>query len=362
MTAPVRIARLFLVAALAATLWCATAWKGAAEEAGVPSFDGNSGWLNGPALTPAALSGKIVLVDFWEYTCVNCLRTLPYLRDWYRKYRDDGLVIVGVHSPEFDFSGNSQNVEAASKRLGVTWPVVLDDNFNIWKRYRNDGWPHEYLYARDGTLVDSVSGEGQYPQTEVKIQSLIKASDPHAQLPPIMALLPQDSYDKPGAVCYPMTPEILLERTRVANATAFNRGSQDTNYQDSPGSHLDGAIYLQGYWRATPDAVVSASSDGYLDVRYHAIQLLSVMKPEQGGSTRVNVTQDGHPIPRSDAGADLHFDANGASYVDVDTPRAYELVNNAKYAQHELRLMPERYGVGIYSFAFESCEAGSDAK
>jgi thiol-disulfide isomerase/thioredoxin len=329
---------------------------------GVPSFEGNTGWLNSAPLSPASLGGKIVLVDFWEYTCVNCLRTIPYLRDWYRKYKDDGLVIVGVHSPEFDFSAESANVAAASKRLGVTWPVVLDNNFTIWKRFHNDGWPHEYLYGPDGTLVESISGEGRYQETEAKIQSLILASDPHAKMPPIMALLPQDSYDKPGAVCYPMTPEILLERTRVANATALNRGPQDSHYQDDPSSHRDGAIYLEGYWRATPDAVISASSDGYLSLRYHAIQILSVMKPEQGGSTRVDVTQDGHPIARNEAGADLRFDASGGSYVDVDAARAYELVNNARYAQHDIRLTPQRYGVGIYSFAFESCEAGSDGK
>jgi thiol-disulfide isomerase/thioredoxin len=359
---PARAARFFLVALLIAALWSGGCRKSSAGETGVPSFEGNSGWLNSPALSAAGLRGKIVLVDFWEYTCVNCLRTLPYLRDWYRKYKDDGFTIVGVHSPEFDFSAQSANVAAASKRLDVTWPVVLDNDFTIWKRYNNDGWPHEYLYGRDGALVESVSGEGGYPQTEAKIQSLIAASGPHVQLPPVMALLPQDSYDKPGAVCYPMTPEILLERTRVANATALNRGPQDSNYVDDPAAHRDGAIFLQGYWRAAPDAVVSASSDGYLSLRYHAIQILSVMKPERGGSIRVNVTQDGHPVPRGEAGADVRFDASGGSYVVVDAARAYELINNARYAQHDVRLSPEGYGAGIYSFAFESCEAGSDGK
>lgn len=358
----VRIARLAFVAAATAAFAFATLWKSAADEAAIPSFAGNSGWLNSTPLAPADLRGKIVLVDFWEYTCVNCLRTLPYLRDWYGKYRDAGFTIVGVHSPEFGFSGDSPNVSAAAKRLGVTWPVVLDDNFNIWKRYHNDGWPHEYLYDRNGNLVDSVSGEGHYPETEAKIQALLRQSDPHAQLPPIMALLPQDSYDKPGAVCYPITPEILFERTRVTNATSLNRGAQETNYIDNPSAHRDGGVYLQGYWRGTDQAMISASSDGYLILPYRAIQVLSVMKPESGGSTRVDVTQDGHPIAHGEAGSDLQYDSGGTSYVQVDAPRAYELVNNTRYAQHELKLAPQRYGVGIYSFAFESCEAGSDTK
>jgi thiol-disulfide isomerase/thioredoxin len=356
------IVRLAFVAIAAAGLATSTLWRSSADESAIPSFAGNSGWLNTAPLTAADLRGKIVLVDFWEYTCVNCLRTLPYLRNWYAKYHDAGFTIVGVHSPEFAFAGESQNVAAAAKRLEVTWPVVLDDNFNLWKRYRNDGWPHEYLYDRNGNLVDSVSGEGHYPETEAKIQALVRQSDSNAKLPPIMALLPQDSYDKPGAVCYPITPEIVLERTRVANATALNRGSQETNYIDDPSAHRDGSIYLQGYWRGTPEAMISASSDGYLILPYRAIQVVSVMKPDAGGSTRVDVSQDGRPIARAEAGSDLRYDAGGASYVAVDAPRAYELVNNARYAQHELKLAPQRYGVGVYSFAFESCEAGSSTK
>ncbi|HTA37849.1 MAG TPA: redoxin domain-containing protein, partial [Candidatus Acidoferrales bacterium] len=139
-----RIARLVFVAVATAALAFAAQWKSSAGETAIPSFAGNTGWLNSASLGAADLHGKIVLVDFWEYTCINCLRTLPYLRDWYAKYRDAGFTIVGVHSPEFGFSGDSQNVAAAAKRLGVTWPVVLDDGFSIWKRYRNDGWPHEY--------------------------------------------------------------------------------------------------------------------------------------------------------------------------------------------------------------------------
>jgi hypothetical protein len=119
---------------------------------------------------------------------------------------------------------------------------------------------------------------------------------------------------------------------------------------------------LQGYWRNTGEAVVSASSDGYATLPYRAIQVLSVMKPENGVPTRVDVTQDGRPLARADAGSDVRFDPGGGSYVDVDAPRAYDLVDNAKYAQHTLQLKPERYGVGIYSFAFESCEAGSDTR
>ncbi len=327
----------------------------AAQADRLASFDGGAGWINSPALTPAQLQGKVVLVDFWEYTCINCLRTLPYLREWYRRYHDKGLVIVGVHTPEFHFSGERANVVAATKRLGVEWPVVLDDQFTIWKRYGNSIWPHEYLYDQNGKLVDSVEGEGAYQQTEAKIQSLLKSTNPKLSFPPVMALLPADSYDKPGAVCYPKTAEILIDTTPIANASAFNDPSRDTNYADTAKGHADGKIYLQGFWHATPQAVVSGGTNGQLALRYHAIQVMAVMKPEEGSPVRVDVTQDGKAIARSDAGTDIHYDGND-SYVLVDTPRSYDLVMNAHYGQHDLRLSPQRYGAGIYDFAFESCE------
>ena len=119
------------------------------------NFDGATGWLNTAPLTPQALRGKIVLIDFWEYTCINCLRTLPYLREWYRRYHDQGFVILGVHTPEFDFSGKSENVAAGAARLGATWPIVLDDRYAIWKRYDNNVWPRELLYDQDGRLVET---------------------------------------------------------------------------------------------------------------------------------------------------------------------------------------------------------------
>src|SRR6185437_11098435 len=225
-------------APLAVTLICAFAWiAGGAAYAQSRSqtmrgFDGASGWINSPPLAPQALRGKVVLVDFWEYTCINCLKTLPYLRAWYQRYHSDGFVIVGVHSPEFAFSGQRDNVAAAVKRLGVTWPVAIDDRMEIWQRYGNQAWPGEYLYDQNGALVEQRYGEGGYPQTEAKIQALLKARDPALKMPPVMALLPQDSYAKPGAVCYLQTPEILVGPNRsdaIANMPRFLDPGRDTS-------------------------------------------------------------------------------------------------------------------------------------
>ncbi|MBV9718585.1 MAG: redoxin family protein [Candidatus Eremiobacteraeota bacterium] len=319
-------------------------------------FEGGAAWINSAPLTPQELRGKVVLVDFWEYTCINCLRTVPYLREWYRRYRDDGFTIVGVHTPEFGFSGNRTNVTAAAQRLGITWPIVLDDRAAIWKRYGNDIWPHEFLYDQDGRLIESVLGEGAYPQTEARIQALLKRGNPHLALPPIMALLPQDSYDKPGAMCYPKTPELVVGHQPVANGGAIETPAQNNNYSFAASNPQDGAIYLRGYWRRTSEAMVSGENNGGLVLRYHAIQVIAVMKPEDGGSIRVEITQDGAPISRGDAGKDIRYDNRGSSYVEVNAARAYDIVMNAQYASRTLTLLPKSDGLGIYDFAFESCE------
>lgn len=326
---------------------------------GIPNFDGNTGWINSPPLTPDDLRGKTVLVDVFEYTCINCLRTLPYLREWYRRYHRYGFEIISVQTPEFHFSGERQNVEAAARRLGITWPIVLDDNGTIFKRYHSDGWPHEYLYAPNEQLIESFAGEGGYPETEGRIQAILHVTQPQLTFPPVMALLPQDNYDEPGAVCYPMTPELLVGRRPVADATSQNANRMmDSDYVDSNPNHLDGAIYLQGYWHMTPEAAVSDASGAYFAMRYHAIQVDVVMKPERGGAIRVNVTLDGRPVPREDAGSDVKYDANGTSYVNVNAPRSYDIVGiSARWApERELKLMPQGAGLGIYDVAFESCE------
>jgi len=359
-----------MLAAVGAALICVSGSVHAApapapDADSLQNFDGAAGWLNGSRRTPAELRGNVVLVDFWEYTCINCLRTLPYLKAWYARYHDKGFEIVGVHSPEFGFSGDRSNVAAAAARLGVTWPVALDDTHAIWLRYGVASWPTEELFDQDGKLVETQVGEGNYPQTEGKIQSLLTSKKPDLHLPPVMALLPQDGYDKPGSVCYPQTPETYVgpwHGQMIANAGAFNDPSTDSAYQDPGSPHREGAVYLRGYWHATKDdqAMVSGDGNASLALTYKAIQVLAVLKAESGASIRVNVTQDSKPVARKDAGPDVRFDVNGLTYVSVDAARAYEILDNAHFGQHDLRLMPQRYGVGIYSFAFESCEVGSD--
>ena len=140
------------------------------------------GWINSPPLTPAALKGKVVLYDFWTYSCVNCVRTIPYIRSWYDRYRANGLVVIGVHSPEFDFEKNHANVRRAVKKLGVDYPVALDDDMTIWNTFGNQYWPADYLYNRSGHQADVHFGEGGYTATENEIRKLlgVSSSSPRA--------------------------------------------------------------------------------------------------------------------------------------------------------------------------------------
>lgn len=320
----------------------------------MPSLAGATAWLGSPPLTRAQLQGKVVLVDFWEYTCLNCLRTLPYLRTWYQRYHDEGLEIIGVQAPEFAFSGEASHVKDAMARLHITWPVVIDDHRTLWNRFGVQAWPTELLFDQHGHLISEIVGEGNYQHTEAEIQHLLVAQNPHLAMPRLMELLPQDNYLKPGAVCYPDTPEILMAETQVADAPQDARMGQFASYTD-PGSHQDGRVYLEGDWNVRKQSVEYDGGNGYFDIPYHAIDVSVVMTPGEK-SNRVDVTENNKPVPRADAGKDLRYDARGNSYVDVDASRSYALIANAAFGHYDLALAPSDPGLRIYDVAFESCE------
>jgi thiol-disulfide isomerase/thioredoxin len=328
------------------------------------SFDGGQGWINSKPLSPAALAGKVVLVDFWEYTCVNCLATLPYQKAWFDRYAKYGFTIVGVHTPDFSFSAEPRNVDAAVRRLGIEWPVVLDDERAIWDRYGNEVWPRQLLFDASGRLIADHAGEGDYPEMERQIQDALHRVDPSARFPAVMGYLPRDSYAKPGAVCYRHTPEMYVGPGHGAgalgNPQGYGRNGRIIAYTDAP-PHGDGRAYLQGPWSTDGQALVSATGapGPHLTVRYQAIQAVAVLA-SGGAPLRVLVYQDGAPLPARDAGSDVRYDAAGRSYLEVDAPREYEVVLNKHFGQHELELLPQAAGLGVYAFDFEACEVGAD--
>jgi len=326
-----------------------------------PELVGGVKWLNSKPLRLSQLRGKVVLIDFWEYTCVNCIRTLPYLESWHEKYASKGLVVIGVHTPEFAFARLNANVARAAKKFGLKYPLVVDSQYAIWNAYSNRFWPAKYLVDKDGNIRYFHFGEGAYDSTERQIQKLLREANPKVKLPNLGKALRIE--DKAGAVCYPVTPELYAGYLRgVKNDTLGNRTQYKPNkvvrYKD-PGNHRDGLIYFSGKWKNAAEAMISTRKTPYpqdhVALRYHALEVNVVLKPEAGEPVRVWVYHDNKRVTKADAGADVRFDEQGRSYMVVDEPRMYNVIKNAKFGHHELRLAVSVPGLGIYAFTFVSC-------
>jgi thiol-disulfide isomerase/thioredoxin len=334
-----------------------------ASEIRAPEFSAGLTWLNTPhPLTMAELRGKVVLVDFWEYTCVNCIRTLPYLKAWNERYKDKGLVIIGVHTPEFHFAREAANVARAVKEFGLTYPIIVDSDQAVWNAYSNRYWPAKYLVDAKGFVRATHFGEGSYGDTEQTIQGLLREANPSVSLPTILE--PVRGEDRPGAVCYPVTPELYAGYLRGAlgNTEGYSPGKL-VSFRD-PGGYRDGLLYARGSWLNEPEALIHtrkrAQPDDYIAIRYHAIQVNTVLKPEQSRPVRLYVTQDGKPVSKQDKGDDLRYTEDGRSYLLVEQPRMYSVIKNAKWGAHTLKLATADEGVGLYSFTFASCTVGGE--
>jgi thiol-disulfide isomerase/thioredoxin len=315
-------------------------------------------WVNSEPLSIASLRGRAVLIDFWDYTCVNCLRTLPYVIEWHGRYKDHGLVVVGVHAPEFSFAKELDGVKKAIESFGIEYPVVMDNGYSIWQAYANRHWPAKYLVDTAGYIRYYHFGEGAYEETEQAIQTLLREILPEMQLPEIMP--PVRDTDAPGAACYRVTPEVYLgyQRGRIGNPAGLVP-KQTATYTDV-GPHAEGFFYLSGEWTADEEHVMKpwgSSSASAITIRYTAKEVNLVMNPLLGRTCRVFVTQDEEPIATDDAGQDVVFDQNGKAFVDVDSPRMYRFVNNREIGSHELALTTETPGLALYAYTFVSCVA-----
>jgi thiol-disulfide isomerase/thioredoxin len=327
-----------------------------------PPLDPGLKWLNSEPLSMPKLKGKVVLLDFWEYTCVNCIRTLPYLKAWHDKYRDKGLVILGVHTPEFQFARTEANVAKAAKDFGLKYPIVVDSDYAVWRAYGNRYWPAKYLIDKDGFVRYLHFGEGGYENTESWVQKLLKELDPKLEMPPLNPLI--RGADKPGAVCHPVTPELYIGYERGTHERSFGNPEgyhpgRKASFSD-PGKWEDGKVYANGEWENTPEALISSKEEpwpkAYIGIKYHALEVNSVMRPEQGKPVKIWVYHDGKPVAEKDKGDDIRYDKQGRSFLILDQPRMYNIIKNASFAQRTLKLATAEPGMGIYSFTFVSCE------
>ncbi len=298
----------------------------------VPGLGAAAGWLNGPPLGPDDLAGKVVVYDFWTYSCVNCVRTLPHLRAWWDRYREDGLVIVGVHSPEFEFERDHANVERAVRDLRVEWPVALDDDMHIWRAFANRYWPAKYVADRDGQLRYVHFGEGRYDETEDVLRALLgvdegspRAGDPDEEPPP------SDE----------VTRETYLGSLR--GRTASPEGTRDNGDRTftAPDAALDpGEWALVGEWRVTDEYIEALAPGAVLELRYIAGEVNLVLDTA-GGPVDVGVRVDDEPKP-----------PGGESTVTVDHADLYGLVSDGPPGPHTLRLVAAQPGLRAYAFTF----------
>ncbi|MBI4439275.1 redoxin family protein [Candidatus Woesearchaeota archaeon] len=310
-----------------------------------PELRGISGFINGN-VSVGGSRGKVVLVDFWTYSCVNCIRTLPYLNEWDRKYRDSGLVIIGVHTPEFEFEKDIRNVQSAVDKYGIRYPVALDNGYESWRAYRNAYWPRKYLVDVDGYIRYDHIGEGGYEETERVIQELL--GERSGRLAGVRIDESVSSPESAVAVDFSRirTPELYFGY-RFMRKPLGNREGHTPEVSMSysvPSAIQPDTIYLSGEWRSRPDFMELVSVEGEVLLSYDAGAVNFVAGSDRGSS--VGVSLDGGGLDSSNSGEDV----NG-SVVSVKEFRMYNSVRG-DYGRHKLSLKVKGSGFRVYAFTF----------
>ncbi len=319
-------------------------------------------WLNTPAAPSLGdLRGQVLLVDIWDFTCINCLRTLPTLRDWQARYADAGLVTLGVHTPEFPFAHAPRAVRSAIGRLGIRWPVALDSDQRIWTAYANHAWPTVYLVDRGGYIRYRREGEGGYADLEAALRSLLLERRPgNPSLPPPLSTEQEDAARR---VCLPATPEMQVES--VGNGPLFEKKSIHLSL---PSHRAEGSFYLDGDWRLMQRGVTLDSERGQVVLPFQAASVHAVIAPSPDdeadlaglGPMRLEVLLDGRPVPSGRFGRDLLL-RQGCTWLPLDTARTYDVVQSLEPGPHELRFRLDSPGTTLYAFSFGACPEPSSS-
>jgi thiol-disulfide isomerase/thioredoxin len=291
-------------------------------EGSLPSLAGATEWLNSPPLTPAGLRGSVVLVDFWTFTCINWLRTLPYLRAWADKYRDHGLVVLGVHTPEFDVEHDLDNVRRAVKDLRVDYPVAVDNDYAIWNAFGNRYWPAFYFVDAQGQIRHHRFGEGEYEQSEMILQQLLTEAGSGGSGQDLVSVEP-GGVEAAADWASLWSPENYLGYQRTENFASSNGAVLDTPHAYAAPTRLRLNHWaLAGDWTVKRQAIVLNQAEGQIACRFHARDLNLVMGPAAPGSpVRFRVLLDGQP-PSVAHGTDVDGDGNGT----LAQQRVYQLI------------------------------------
>lgn len=279
-----------------------------------PQITGITHWLNSESLDMESLKGKVVLIDFWTYSCINCIRTFPYIKSWNEKYKDDGLVIIGVHAPEFAFEGKKENVEKALKKFGITYPVAMDNDFSTWKNYENRYWPAHYLIDRDGNVVYTHFGEGKYDVTESNIRHLL-------------GIKKQENLDVGDDVTSDdQTHETYLGTDRAKNEFEMNAPSIPLHHWA-----------LTGEWLRTGEHIETTSSGDALTLHYRAKKVFLVMESADGTPKTVSILRDGQEKD-----------------ITITDSKLYEIVIDDKSSEGIVTIKSQSPSLRLFAFTFES--------
>lgn len=282
----------------------------------------------------------MVIVDFWTYTCINCIRTLPYLESWYEKYHDQGLEIIGVHTPEFEFEKNANNVRKAIADFGITYPVMQDNNFATWQNYSNHYWPAKYFIDHNGKVVSSHSGEGGYDESEALIQKLLKEAGMEISASEI---------NNPTYTIESKTPETYVGYSRIANFASKESIAKDSSRVYSvPDTFKKNQFAFDGEWKVTAE-YSAPKENSKLVINYESKDVYLVMRPNTEGHNtgRARVFLDGVLISSTAAGEDVI-----AGVVTIDTDRLYHLVSTPTAQNHILMLEFLDGSIEVFAFTF----------
>lgn len=307
----------------------------------------SGGFVNTDGITIADSVGtKVILIDFWTYSCINCQRTLPYLTAWHKKYKDQGFEIVGVHTPEFEFEKNRENVVRATQQFGVAYPVVLDNDYGTWNAYGNRYWPHKYLIDIDGFVVYDHIGEGSYDETEKKIQELLaermrRLGEKGSVASDIVAPLGAESV--PAGM--ELSPETYFGADRNQSLGNGIPGALGVETFTAPKNPAVNTLYLDGAWNITKEFSESAAPRTKIVFRYKAQKVFLVASGEEG--TTITITRDGKPLGK-EAGSDVKN-----SKASIRDERLYRLIEDpAGYGEHTLEIIINGTGFRAFTFTF----------
>jgi cytochrome c biogenesis protein CcdA/thiol-disulfide isomerase/thioredoxin len=323
-----------------------TAPGAAAGPQTLPDLSGAVAWLNSPPLTADALKGKVVLVDFWTYSCINCLRTLPYIRAWADKYKDSGLVVIGVHTPEFAFEKDLDNVRQAVRELKITYPVAIDNDRKIWNGFSNSYWPADYLIDGTGRIRYHHFGEGKYGESEQQIQELLKERNGKLSAGGLVTVAAGGAEAPPDADVE--SPETYIGYERADSFLSPGGLRQDVPFLYSVPQHLELNQWgFSGTWRDGPQVAILKSAPGKIAYRFHARDLHLVLGPASDGKpVRFRVKIDGQ-APGMNHGVDTDDQGNGK----ITEHRLYQLIRQ-KSAIEDRTFEIEFLDPGAQAFAF----------